>query len=525
MRGRVVLVGAGPGDPGLLTLRGQRWLAAADVVVHDALVHARLLEHARADARIVPVGRAHAEGGRLTQEQIEALLVAEARAGHLVVRLKIGDPFVFGRGGEECQALRRAGVDFEVVPGVTAAVAVPAWAGIPVTHRDHTSLVTIATGHAATRPGAESATPPALPWDSLARQGGTLVFLMAVRHLDDVLAQLVAHGLDPATPAALVERGTVGTQRTLVATASTLAARAAAERVGPPAVLVVGSVVGLREQVAWTEGRPLAGRRIVVTRPREQAGELARLLEERGAEVVVFPTIAIAPPADPTRLDRAVAEADGYDWIVFTSVNGVRAFFDRFAAAGRDVRVLARARLAAIGPETAAALERLLLRPAVVPAEYRAEGLLAALGDVDVRGARFLLPRAAGARDVLPRELTARGAHVDEVLAYRAVPPADADVPGLTAALAAGGIDAVTFTSSSTVRHFADLLGREALARLVHDGRPVVACIGPVTADTARELGFRVDVVPAAYTGAGLADALAAHFCKPAGERISPDPA
>jgi uroporphyrinogen III methyltransferase / synthase len=520
MSGRVVLVGAGPGDPGLLTLRGQRWLAAADVVVHDYLVPRRILELARPDAEIVPVGRSHGDGERLSQAEIEELLVARARAGRLVVRLKNGDPFVFGRGGEEAEALRHAGIPFEVVPGVTSPIAVAAYAGIPVTHRDHASLLTIATGHQAWAPGAEEPGIPNLPWEVLAKQGGTLVFVMAVRQLAGVLAALVAAGLDPATPAALVQRGTLGSQRTVEGTAATLAARVRDAGIVPPAVLVVGTVVSLRAQVRWFEERPLFGRRVVVTRPREQAGELARALEDAGAEVVLFPTIAIVPPLDPARLDRAAAAAATYDWIVFTSSNGVRAFFTRFAAHGRDVRELAPVQLAAIGPETAAELERRMLRPAVVPSEYRAEGLLEALAGEDVRGRRVLLPRAAGARAVLPDALAARGATVDEVIAYRAVPPPDADVAGLRAALAAGSLDALTFTSSSTVRHFVELVGRDAARAL---GRTVVACIGPVTAETAREEGLPVHVCPADYTAAALAAALVEHFCNAPGDRLSED--
>jgi uroporphyrinogen III methyltransferase/synthase len=322
---------------------------------------------------------------------------------------------------------------------------------------------------------------------------------------------LVSHGLSPETPAAAVRAGTTGRQTTVVATAGTLAARAAAARLGPPGVVIVGDVVRVRERVRWLEERPLFGRRVVVTRPRAQAAALADLLEERGADVISFPTIAIAPPDDPAALDRAVAAAGGFDWIVFTSANGVLAFFDRMAALRRDVRELASVRLAAIGPETAAQLERRLLRATVVPDDYRAEGLLDALGTDDVRGRRVLLPRAAGARAVLPDELRRRGATVDEVIAYRAVAPPGVDGAAMAAALQAGDVDALTFTSSSTVRNFAALVGEPALARL-RDGGPAVACIGPVTAETARELGLRVDVVPSAYTVPALAAALAEHF-------------
>jgi uroporphyrinogen III methyltransferase/synthase len=517
MTGRVYLVGAGPGDPGLLTRRGARCLAAADVVVHDALVDPRVLDLARPGAEIVPVGRAHAD--RLSQREIDALLVARARAGSVVVRLKNGDPFLFGRGAEEAESLVAAGIPFEVVPGVSSALAAPACAGIPLTHREHASVVTIATGHRASE-GSE-VSPPPLPWDALVRQGGTLVFLMGMEQLPAITARLVAHGLAADLPAAAVHWGATARQRTVVATVGTLASAVRDAGLTAPGIVIVGSVVALRERIRWFEARPLFGRRVVVTRPRGQVGPLADLLEERGAEVIVFPTITIVPPPEATPLDRAVAEAGRYDWIVFTSVNGVQAFFARFAATGRDVRELARVRLAAIGPETAAQLERRLLRPAVVPDDYRAEGLLAALAGEDLRGRRVLLARAAGARPILPDDLRRRGATVDEVEAYRAVLPTDADAGALRAALAARTVDAVTFTSSSTVRNFAALLGAEALPRLFADGRPVVACIGPVTAATARELGLRVDVVPRAYTGAALAAALADHFCNAPDDRLS----
>jgi uroporphyrinogen III methyltransferase/synthase len=508
MSGRVYLVGAGPGDPGLLTLRGQRCLASADVVVHDELVHRRILEHVRPDAEVISAGPLHGGAGRLTQADLDALLVDRARAGRIVVRLKNGDPFLLGRGAEEAEAIRRAGIPFEIVPGVTSALAACAYAGIPATHRELSSVVTIATGHQSCATDGV----PALPWEALAQQRGTLVFLMAMRQLEAVLGQLVAHGLDPRTPAAAVERGTTGSQATVTATAGTLARRVAEAGLGPPAVVVVGEVVSLRERLRWFEGRPLFGRRVLVTRARAQAGDLARLLEDQGADVVLFPTIEIAPPADPAALERAVATASSYDWIAFTSANGVRAFLACFAAQRRDLRELATVRLAAIGPETAAELERHLLRAAVVPSEYRAEGLLEAFAGVDLVRRRVLLPRAAGARAVLPETLGVRGAQVDEVIAYQAIVPRDADVPALAAALRAGTIDAVTFTSSSTVRNFAALLGGDVLAAMRRDGRPAVACIGPVTADTARQVGLTVAVEPPAYTVPALATALVEHF-------------
>ena len=511
MSGRVYLVGAGPGDPGLLTRRAERCLEIADVVVHDYLVTSPVLSLVRPEAEVVAVGRSH--DARLPQADIESLLVDRARAGKVVVRLKNGDPFLFGRGGEEAEALVRARVPFDVVPGVSSALAVPAYAGIPLTHRDHASLVTIATGHQALDDAEDGPGAPPLPWAALARTGGTLVFLMGMRALSEIARALIVNGLAPDTPAAVVVRGTTARQARVVATVGTLAERVGAAGLTAPGVVVIGSVVGLGERLAWLETRPLFGRRIVVTRARAQAAGLADVLEARGAEVILFPTIAIAPPENTAPLARAAAAAAGYDWMFFTSVNGVRAFFTAFAAAGHDIRDLHLVRLGAIGPETAAELERRLLRPTVVPEEFRAEGLVRALAGEALDGTRVLLPRAAGARAVLPDALRARGATVDEVIAYRAIVPAGADVDGLAAALAAGDVDAITFTSSSTVRHFVSMIGRERVAAAVRAGRPAIACIGPVTAETAAELGLAVAVVPASYTAPALADALVGHFC------------
>jgi uroporphyrinogen III methyltransferase/synthase len=521
MTGRVYLVGAGPGDPGLLTVRAQRLLGTAEVVVTDHLVPPALLASVRPDAVVVEVGRPHGEGPRLAQREVEALLVEHARAGRVVVRLKNGDPMLFGRGAEEATALHDAGVPFEIVPGVTSALAVPAYAGIPLTHRDHASFVTIATGHQASGPDCDP-TLPGLPWEQLARQGGTLVFLMAMRQLPTLLDTLVRHGLPGERPAAAVQNGTLARQRTVVATVATLAAEVARVELGSPAVVVVGDVVSLRAQVAWVERRPLAGRTILVTRPRHQAPGLAERLEAYGAEVVAVPTIVLEPPDDPSALDAAVAAAGSYDWIVFTSTNGVRAFFERFAATGHDVRELAPARLAAIGSETARALEALLLRPALVPPEYRAEGLLDAFAAESMAGRRVLLPRAAGARAVLRDELRRLGAHVDDVATYRARPPTAAEAAPLLAALDEARLDAVTFTSSSTVRNFAALAGAARLAALARSGRPLVASIGPITTEAARACGLAVAVHAEPYTTAALAAALARHFCNDVPDPVSP---
>jgi uroporphyrinogen III methyltransferase/synthase len=491
---KVYLVGGGPGDPRLLTLRGAECLRRADVVLYDALVNERLLDLAPAAAERRLVGKRH---GRVTVEQaeIERLLVEHARAGRTVVRLKGGDPFIFGRGGEEAEACRRAGVDFEVVPGVTAAIAVPAYAGIPLTHREHASSVTFVTGRPGElREGAEQ------DWEVLVRGGGTLVFLMAMLRVAEIADRLRAAGMDPTTPVAAIRWGTTPRQRTVVGSLADIAERSETAGLRPPAVVVVGPVVSLAAEIAWYESLPLFGRRIVVTRARRQAGGLVDRIEEAGGEAIECAVIEIAPPEDPSAVEAAYDRVGTYDWLVLTSVNGAERFLDGFIAAGHDVRDLAGVRIAAIGPATAAAVERRGMRVAARPQEYRAEALLEALGDVD--GTRVLLARAARAREVLPEELRARGATVDVVAVYRTLAPAQ--VPS---AADLGDCDMVTFTSSSTVTNFVSLLGdgaREVLSR------SHIAAIGPVTADTLRKMGFEPEVVPAEYT----IDALAAAICR-----------
>ncbi len=477
------------------------------MVVYDYLANAELLRYAPPAAERIFAGKHGAGPHLLEQEEINALLIDRARAGKTVVRLKGGDPMVFGRGGEEAEALAAAGLRFEIVPGVTAALAVPAYAGIPVTHRDWVSGVTVLTGHEA--PGKRT---PRVRWDLIATAGNTIVLLMGVTQLRSTMAALLAAGLDPATPAAAIRWGTTPRQRVIEGSAESLAALVEGERLRPPVTVVIGEVVRLRQNIAWFERRPLFGRRVLVTRTREQAGALAELLAQEGAEVVECPAIALAPPARPEKLDRALERLASYDWVVFTSVNGVERFFARLDETGRDVRALHRARIAAIGPETARALARRHLRADLVPDEFRAEGLVAALPPEEVRGKRFLLPRAAGARAVLPDSLRAAGAEVDEVETYRSVMPEES-VARLAAVLEERPPDVLTFTSSSTVTHFLALLNRA----LPGTGRTRianarVACIGPITAATAREHGLRVDVVPSEYTVPALAAAVGRAF-------------
>ncbi|GIW41274.1 MAG: uroporphyrinogen III methyltransferase [Candidatus Binatia bacterium] len=489
MTGKVYLVGAGPGDPGLLTLRGRRCLEKADVVVYDYLADPSLLRFAPPGAELVCVGK-HGGGPKWQQEDIHTLLVERAKAGKTVVRLKGGDPFIFGRGGEEAEELGRHGIPFEVVPGVTAGVAVPAYAGIPLTHRDHSSSVAFLAGYEY-----PDKAEPAVPWEHLARSVGTLVLFMTTRQLRRNMERLLAAGLDPGTAVALVRWGSRAAQTTIVGTVSDIAEKAEAARIQPPALAVVGNVVRLREKLAWFEQKPLFGRRIVVTRAREQAGELGEPLEELGAEVLYLPAIEILPPESFGPLDAAIRGIREFDLLVFTSANGVRFFFERLDALGRDIRELGPLRLAAIGSETARALERKHLRVDVVPGEFRAEALAEALGRVE--GMRILLPRAVGARPFLPRELEGRGARVHEVPAYRVVRPR-VDLEPLRRLLAAGEPPLLTFTSSSTVRNFLSLAREEGFLEEVRTCR--VACLGPVTAETARESGLRVDVQPETYT-------------------------
>jgi uroporphyrinogen III methyltransferase/synthase len=489
----VWLVGAGPGDPGLLTLRGAEVLARADVVVHDRLSAAALLDLAPPGAERIDVGKAPGHARR-TQEQINDLLVERGLAGQEVVRLKGGDPFVFARGSEEAAALAAAGVDYEVVPGITSAIAVPAYAGIPVTQRFSSTAFTVITGHEDPSAGEGS-----IDWEAAARLGGTLVILMGVGRWPAIAARLLAGGLAPDTPAAAVRWGTRPDQHTTRATLATLGDHP----LESPSVIVVGRVAGT--DLRWFEDRPLLGRRVVVTRTRTQASELSRALGLLGAEPIEVPVIAIEPPSDGgAALGAAVASIGGAAWLVLTSPNGVEHTFAHVP----DTRALGGVRVAAIGPGTAAALARYRVVADLVPERFVAEALLEVFpgpppGGDDGRR-RVVIARAEEAREVLPDGLRAQGWDVEVVPAYRTVPaPID---PVARDALATA--DAITFTSSSTVSRFVDAFGTDAVP-------PVVACIGPVTAATARDRGLTVDVEAAEHTIAGLVTALRQHLAPP----------
>ncbi len=502
--GKVYLVGAGPGDPGLLTLKGKECLEQADVVLYDYLANPVLLQYAPATAQRLYIGR-RGRGQYQEQADINRLLIERAKEGNVVVRLKGGDPFVFGRGGEEAEAMAAAGVEFEIVSGVTAAVAVPAYAGIPVTHRTLASTVTFVTGH-------EDPTKPAtlLEWPKLANVSGTLVFMMGMKNLPSIVAHLLAEGRASDTPVAAIRWGTKADQQTIVGTLADIVAKAEAARLEPPTVIVVGEVVRLRGQLNWFEAKPLFGKRIVLTRAQEQAKEFSQLLAAYGAEPVEVPTIQIVPPASWQALDEAIIRLGTYQWLIFTSVNGVGPFMDRLHVAGKDVRALASLRLCAIGPRTAQALKTYGLTADLVPAEFQAEGVIAALAQVGIQGNRILIPRAEVAREILPEQLRELGAVVDVIPVYRTIVPT-VDVASLTQQLQDGRVAALTFTSSSTVRNFVELFGgQEAVRRLV--AQVAIACIGPITARTAEEHGLTVTIMPAENTLPALAEAIVKHF-------------
>jgi uroporphyrinogen III methyltransferase / synthase len=509
----IYLVGSGPGDPGLLTLKGLECLREADAVVYDRLAPESLLEHAGSDTELIYVGKQPGDREAMKQEEINALLVELGGAGKTVVRLKGGDPYVFGRGGEEALALIDAGLSFEVVPGVTSGIAAPAYAGMPVTHRGVATSVAFVTGHEDPAKGRRD-----VDWSRVANGADTLVLYMGVGRLREISAELVSAGRSPATPVAVIRWGTVPEQRTVTGTLGDIAGRVAEAGLGPPAITVVGDVVALRGAgLAFYERRPLFGRRVVVTRARAQAGELSKRLVRLGAEVLEFPTIEIRTPADFGPLDAAILDLDTFDWLVFTSVNGVEGFLARLAHHRLDLRAVPRgAKVAAIGPATAQRLGEAGLRVDVVPREFRAEALLEALPVESLAGRKILIPRAKVARDVLPERLRGAGAEVVVPPVYESAPSSKGKEL-VAERLEAGAVDCVTFTASSTVENFAGVFGEREAVRLLSRAR--VACIGPITAGTAREHGIRVDAEAREYTIPGLVEAVADLFVPDAAKR------
>lgn len=498
----VYLIGAGPGDPGLLTCKGRQVLSEADVVVYDYLAGDELLGLARPDAEKIYVGKM-AGNHALPQPGINRLLIDKAREGKVIARLKGGDPYIFGRGGEEAEELFNAGVPFEEIPGISSTIAGPAYAGIPLTHRSLASSVTLITGHEdPAKPGSVH------DWEALARSASTLVFVMGMKNLPDIAANLIQAGMSPETPAALIHWGTTDRQRSLAGSLVDLPQAALREGFTNPSIIVVGEVVRLRDKLNWFESRPLFGRTVVVTRAREQASDSATRFAAQGARVLQFPTIAIKPLPDYAELDAALARLSEYAWIVFTSVNGVRFFVRRLEAMGRDARVLAHAKVAAIGPATADAVKIMGIRPDFVPPTYIAESVAQGLVNLGVQGKRVLLPRAREARDVLPDELRKAGARVDVIAAYETAPALE-NKDKILQELEAGRIDCITFGSSSTVRYFLDAVPASLLEQ---HPETKLACIGPITADTLASYGLKPTIQPREFTIPALVEAVAGAF-------------
>lgn len=504
--GKVYLVGAGPGAPDLIAIRGRDVLGCADVVIYDYLVNPELLKLAPPGAKMIYAGKRGGAQKTFPQSELNAMLIEHARKGRIVVRLKGGDPFIFGRGGEEAEALAVAWIPFEVVPGITSAIAAPAFAGIPLTHREHGSFVAFVTGHEDESKGARSA----IPWDELAtaaKSRGTIVILMATARMRSTLERLIRAGLSGDTPAVAIQSATTSAQKTVTATLATLADRASGEGIESPAVIVVGECAGLRERLHWVEQTPLFGRSIVVTRAQANASQFASELRRLGAEVFEFPTIEMAPPKSYADLDEAIAEIASFNWLIFTSATGVESFIARLRHLGRDIRTLGKASIATIGPATAERLIHYGLRVTAMPDdEFRAEAIVDAIGIKRIRGKRFLIPRAEVAREILPELLRKAGAR--EVLvapSYRTIKPKGAQIERMRELIAARGIDLVTFTSSSTVNNFCKLLGNKTKGIKV-------ASIGPITAEIARRKGFEVVVTPSVYTIAALTQSILEYF-------------
>jgi len=491
--GKVYLIGAGPGDPGLLTVKGLDMLRKAEVVVYDRLIHPSILAHALESAELIYVGKA-SSAHTMAQDEINRLLVSKAKSGKTVVRLKGGDPFVFGRGGEEAEILVEEGIEFEIVPGVSSATAVPAYAGIPVTHRGVASSFAVITGHAA-----ESTS--SIGWDRIADGADTLVFVMGMENLSRIAAGLVERGRNPSTPVAVIRMGTGAKQETVIGMLGNIVEKVEAANLTPPAVVVVGEVVSLRERLRWFDNRPLFGKRILVTRSRNQASVLSALLREQGADPIEFPVIKIVPPSNYQPLDDAIRHIDTYDWLIFTSANGVEKVKERLEALSLDVRSLKGPKIGVIGLKTGQAVGELGMRVDFMPSNFIAEAVVDEFPE-DLHGKRVLILRAEEARDVLPEGLIERGAFVEVIAAYR-TEIEDIHAGRVKQMLMNEEIDAVTFTSSSTVRNFIKLVGEAALVQGAK-----VACIGSVTAQTAEMHGVTVDVVADESTIEGLVEGL-----------------
>ncbi|MYE88832.1 uroporphyrinogen-III C-methyltransferase [Candidatus Poribacteria bacterium] len=504
MNGKVYLVGAGPGDPKLITLKGIECLQCADVVIYDLLINVKLLEHCPAHTKKIYGGKMIGEQEQ-RQAEIDDLMIRHAQAGKTVVRLKGGDPFIFGRGGEEALTLVEAGIDFEIVPGITSAIAAPAYAGIPLTHRSYSSSVAFVTGHSAALK-ADSV----IRWEQLATGVDTLVILMGVGHLREIAGRLIQHGRSPDTPISLIHWGTTPQQKTLVGTLADIAQKAEEVNFRNPAAIIVGDVNALREQLNWFDRKPLFGRRIIVTRARAQASGFAECLESSGAEVIQFPTIETQPIPDNTALDRAIAQLSTYNWVIFTSVNAVEYFYRHLRENGKDTRSLGNARICAVGQKTVSALNQIGIRADYVPSQYRGSVLAAELEGVE--GQKILLPRASIAADDLPNGLRDRGVIVDAISIYETIKAGAGGREALEADLHSGRIDMVTFTSSSTVTNFLEMFDSPPLATLLNQVH--IAVIGPSTEATAKAHGLVVDIVAKQASVESLAEEIVEFYIR-----------
>ena len=504
-KGMVYLIGAGPGAPGLITLKAIECIKEADVVVYDYLANKKFLEYARKGAEIIYVGKI---GGAhtLPQDEINKLIIKKAQKGKIIARLKGGDPFIFGRGGEEAEEIIQAGIDYEVVPGVTAGVAAAAYAGIPLTHRDFTTTVAFITGHEDPMKDESN-----ICWDKISTGIGTLVFYMGIGNLEPNMKKLMENGRSPDTPVALIRWGTTSNQETIIGTIKDIAEKAKQANFKAPAITVVGDVVSLRDKLRWFDKRPLFGKKIIVTRSREQASDFSVLLEKYGAEPIEFPTIETVPPKDWKEVDRTIKNLSKYDWAIFTSVNGVKYLIERLKKQGKDIREFKGIKICAIGPATAKAIEDLGIRVDLLPKEYRAEAIIAGLGKNKIKGKSFLLPRALKAREVLPEEIKRLGGKIDVVAAYRTIKPKE-KTDEMRKMLHQKEIDVITFTSSSTVENFVSMFQKGEAAGLLED--ITVACIGPITKDTASALGIKTGIMPEKYTIPALTDAIGEYFKK-----------
>ncbi|MGI6453446.1 MAG: uroporphyrinogen-III C-methyltransferase [Syntrophomonadaceae bacterium] len=498
-KGKIFLVGAGPGDPDLITLKAIKALNQADVVIYDRLASRQILSHADHGAELIYVGKASGQHA-LSQDEINALLVAKAGEGKTVVRLKGGDPFLFGRGGEEALFVREHGYDFEIIPGVTSAIACPAYAGIPVTHRDVASSFTVITGHE--KPGKKESS---INWKVLGGDTGTLVFLMGIENLEFICDQLIKNGKKPSTPVALVRWGTLPHQQVITGTLQDISERSRSAGIRPPAVIVVGEVVKLREKLAWLEKKPLWGKTIIVTRARAQASILVEKINELGGEAVEFPTINIVPEVDLRALYTAFKNLPRYDWIIFTSVNGVDIFFNELIHKDYDIRNLQGINICAIGPATRDRLAQRGIKVDYMPNEYMAEGIIEGLGQRLSKGQWVLLPRARGARSILPESLRSQGIHVNTIDLYRAEAVQDMS-RDILEQIMDGEPDYITFTSSSTVANFVKIIGPDRIPLL--SPKTKIACIGPITAKTAEDYGLSVEILAPEYTIDGLVKAI-----------------